>query len=526
LKKEISKKKLRQFKASDAKLTKALAMIASGDSGKLTTGQLNEVVSQFQYYVNRNLRLSRLRKAGWSQPDIPERDMTRIDRERAMAMARQKIEESPIAFAMMDGIVSGIVGHGFRLSMRTKNIEHNALVEAKWSVAKDKLDIRQMRTWGQLLRCWNTRRRVDGDVGILRHTLGKNYRVQTVEAERLRRYYGGDLVDCGIDYDAFTGEMLRAYVGPRVKDLTDAQNKTAEGKPFGPDRFKLYAHFAGDRAEQVRGVSQLTSGLALFEDVEQIIDNMVQKVKNQAFIGLKFWTTKGEGGDGFQGSEEKKDSEDGVKRKHVPMTAGINLDLDDGENAEVLESKAPNTEFIPFIEFLVRILSAPYGFPLEMLLLNFTGLSYSGGRAMMELAKRRFRVEQDDLGFIASWVFDGWYQNELDTGGIIVPPDMDPGLSSLHRWCRPPWPYINPTDEVQAAGMALDRNFTTLEQILGETSEYDLEDLIEQRKHEVELIKAANLPEVTGQQVVVRQNPDELMKQRPEAKAKPVGVEQ
>ena len=66
----------------------------------------------------------------------------------------------------------------------------------------------------------------------------------------------------------------------------------------------------------------------------------------------------------------------------------------------------------------------------------------------------------------------------------------------------------------------MDRNMTTLDAVLGETSDYDLDDIIEQRKLEKEMIEAAGLPFVTGQQVVVNQNPDEMMKEKPKGKPK------
>jgi hypothetical protein len=56
--------------------------------------------------------------------------------------------------------------------------------------------------------------------------------------------------------------------------------------------------------------------------------------------------------------------------------------------------------------------------------------------------------------------------------------------------------------------MALDRNFTTLDAILDDVSEYDLDDIIAQRKYEKEQLEAAGLPFVTGQGVVVNKADD------------------
>ena len=489
-------------KRSPGALERAFAAMSSDK--KLSPAQLSALQTDFAYYVNKNLRASRLRRAGWSTPDIAERDLSRIDREKAMSLARQKVEESAITMAMVSGVTDGIVGNGFRLSMRTTDHDFNTLVEKRWEIDKNKLDVRQIRSWGKLNRMWHMRRLVDGDIGLLRHELELNYRVQTIEAERIRKRYSSDNDDHGVDYDSKTGAPITYYIGPRITRTDDAANRMAEGKPYPAERFKLYANFPGERAEQMRGVSMLTQNLSLFEDVEQIIENMVQKVKNTSFIGLKFKTNKGEGGASLPHEESKTDTEDGKKRRHVPMVAGMNLDLDEDEDASVLESNSPNTEFLPFLRFLIRILGAPFGFPLEMLLLDFTGLTFSGGRAMMELAKKRFRAEQDELAGVCSWVAMGWLETEIDQKRIAVPKELlADNTYKTHRWGRPPWPYISPVDEINSYGMALDRNFTTLDAILDDVSEYDLDDIIAQRKYEKEQLEAAGLPFVTGQGVVV-----------------------
>jgi len=481
--------------------------------GGIPEDQAKAILNDFAYYVNRNLRASRLRRSGWSQPDAPDRDMPRQDREKAMAMARQKVEESAVAYALVDGTVANVVGSGYRLSMRTGDKNFNKLIESKWKAYRDSIDIRGMRSFPQLLRCWNWRKRVDGDVGLLRATLGGDFKIATIEADRIRKMQGGQ--DQGVDYNPVTGEPVTWYVGARVKDSTDSKAKSAPGKPYPAKDFRLYAHFPGERVECERGVSALTNNLSLFEDVEDILMGMVQKVKNAAFIGLKFTRKPSENAD------LKEDPEDGKKRKHVPMVPGINLGLVPGEDAEVLESSTPNAEFIPFLELLIRLLGAPFGFPLEMLTLNMTETSYSGGRAMFELARRRARIEQDDLCLVASWVFKGWLDHEIKRKSITVPAGLE--LYHTHKWGLPVWPSLNPTDDMAAYGLQLDRNITTLDAVLAETSEYDLEDLIEQRKYERSLITEAGLTEVTGQQVVQVERDESTGKTKPRKAEKPGG---
>jgi capsid protein len=118
-------------------------------------------------YLNDNLKNTRKRKLGWTDPGRAERDLTNRDRRSAMAMARQKIEESPLAAAIINARLDNIVGAGFKLMMRTPDVAWDTEVENWWTLEKNRLDIRGTRPWAELLRCWQARHDVDGDVGIL-----------------------------------------------------------------------------------------------------------------------------------------------------------------------------------------------------------------------------------------------------------------------------------------------------------------------------------------------------------------------
>ena len=67
-----------------------------------------------------------------------------------------------------------------------------------------------------------------------------------------------------------------------------------------------------------------------------------------------------------------------------------------------------------------------------------------------------------------------------------------------HEWGMPGWPYLNPMQEVQAHGLALDRGLTTRRDILAEIGTMDVEEIVEQLKHEQKLFTDAGLPIISG----------------------------
>ncbi len=455
-----------------------------------------EVNKRYLQNLNKNLRSTRKRQRGWTSPESPETDYNTTDRKKAIAKSRQKVEESPIVLGMVQTMVDNIVGPGYRLSMQTADKDWNKNVETLWLRVRDKLDIRGVRRWGRLQRMWVYRKIIDGDVGIRLFRGGKNKDgthnsyLQTCEADQITKD-STDPKDTGIKFNK-VGKPVRYFIGPR-NSMDDKKRVSVPAS-----NFILFANFPHERVNRKRGVSQLLQNLSLFEDLEEIIDAMTQKVKNESFLGLKFKTDLPPDGSNFGAEiEEVRTAEDGKKRKMVRMVPGMNLNLAPNEDADVLESKAPHSEFTSFIRFVIRYMGTAVGLPLEMLLMDFSDTNYSGGRSTMEVAKKRFKVEQAEISFASTQIFQWWLAREIEHNGLKVPKKVK-GVEWAHRWGTPGWPYLDPKKEVEAQGLALDRGFMTLDQILAETSDMDVEDVVAQRQYELDLFREAKIPIITG----------------------------
>ena len=466
---------------------------------------------KYSQYLNTNLRLTRKRGSKDTRPDIPERDFTNTDRKAAMGRARRKVEECPMALGMLTSLTDNIIGTGFRLSMRTEDDGFNREVESLWNLQKDTLDIRGIRPWYELQRMWYMRRGVDGDVGInlvpgAEFNEGGEKKVQshlqTVEGDRIYKKWSG-AEDYGIDFDE-VGRPIRYYTGPRVKDRTDVSNKTAQGTPIPASNFILYAYYPQNRVERKRGVSQFLQALNVITDLEQLIENMLMKVENESFIGLKFKMEPSADGTLFGNAQETKNDEEGTSRKHVKMVPGMNLHLDDGEDADILESKNPSEKWIDFIRFIIRYMGTNFGLPLMMTLMDTNGLNYSTMKGMLEMAKRRFTVEQKSMMCVSTRVFQWWLSRQTKYKIIKIPRKIQKFFWD-HKWGCPGWPYLDPLKEVQAQGMMVDRGFKSNQQILAEIGDVDFEDMVAMRKREMEMLKEAGLPlsvSMPGSQVV------------------------
>jgi len=126
-----------------------------------------------------------------------------------------------------------------------------------------------------------------------------------------------------------------------------------------------------ERIDSLRGTPALLVNVSALQDICEIMENVVQKIKNEAFVALAFSMEAAYDGSLFGGvGEENKTDSDGVKRKHVKMVPGMNLNLSPNEKVDLIGMKSPNSELMPFLRFCLRITGAAFGWPLEMFLLD------------------------------------------------------------------------------------------------------------------------------------------------------------
>jgi len=443
-------------------------------------------------FLNENLKNTRKRKLGWTEPGRPERDLTSRDRRAAMAMARQKVEESPIAAAIINARLDNIVGSGFRLMMRSGNIDWYNAVEDWWSDYKDKMDIRGVRPWQELLRCWQARHDIDGDVGILMvadmfDDVPQSW-VQTIEADRIAKD-AVDLADTGVEFDRY-GMPKAFYVLPYDPKVTNPNDSQTQVKPirYNADNFILYINDGTYRANRARGVTSFLQAFNILKDHEEIMDGIVQKVKNEAFIGLKFFMEGNEDGNVF-GDQAQRDAtmENGVDYSKVKIVPGMNLVLGEGENVDVLESKSPHSEFDAFEKKLISRIAMPFGFSYELITGDFSAMNDRTARVQLKQFEKRIRREQNQLGFVASRVFQ-WALSRAVKYGELNPPA---GVTSWwnHRWGRPGFPYINILQEAQANILLLEKGLTSRTKILAEQGDDDFEDLMNERAYEQDVMQ-------------------------------------
>jgi lambda family phage portal protein len=148
-------------------------------------------------------------------------------------------------------------------------------------------------------------------------------------------------------------------------------------------------------------------------------------------------------------------------------------------------------------EYNNRTIAAALNWPYEMLMKDWRGVSFAGGRIILNGAKITTKVRQKLL--MVSLLRPIWHRF-VEECVIVGAVEVDPRLYRdnlavfrRHQWTAPKWSYaINPAEEVKATILELDNNLTTLEKELGER-QGDLEETLDQREIEREMVRRKNI---------------------------------
>lgn len=457
---------------------------------------------RYLQFANKNLSGDRKRRAGYSPtPGRADRDLNNSDRHRLISESRQMVEENPLAVALLTRHLDYVVGTGYNLSIRSEDAGFNEEAEAAWGEYSNALDIRRMVGWGEWLRMVQARRMVDGDVFLLE--ADNQYAI--IEADRCYAPQG-KLEHPGIDYDEMTGAPEGYWFGRRAKS-TEAQS-AIEAKRYDRQRVLHYMHNPDYRAERERGVSAFLSLLNLVKDVDENLENMDIKIKNESILGLIFKTDPVSspeggllssfmnGGAGATGSPED--------RPYVKLQPGMNLELMPGETAELLEMKNPRGSYMDYIRFRLRFVGLTFGFPLEFLLLDAVETNYSGLMMLAQMVRKAIKTYQAQLTTLADSIYKRWL-TAFAAGVRSLPV-----YYTRHDWGRPGVGFVDIAKEVRAFSELINLNLASRQDVLSILGDgKDFENVIGEVKSEQDFMKDSGVMYEIGKPGAVIANLEE-----------------
>lgn len=169
-----------------------------------------------------------------------------------------------------------------------------------------------------------------------------------------------------------------------------------------------------------------------------------------------------------------------------------------GKEDEIVFSAPNKTNAVGTLqEYNNRTISAALNWPYEMLMKDWRGVSFAGGRIILNGSKISAKVRQKLI--IESMLRPFWHRM-VEEAVIVGAVDIDARtyrdnrhVFNRHVWAGPRWSYaINPAEETKARLMAIDGNLSTLANELAE-DQLDLEEVMAQREVEREMERQKNI---------------------------------
>lgn len=173
--------------------------------------------------------------------------------------------------------------------------------------------------------------------------------------------------------------------------------------------------------------------------------------------------------------------------------------LNPGEEFTFAAPNRPNTQLDPFMRYMLREVAAGVGCSYESISRDYSRSNYSSSRLALLDDRDLWRMLQ--LWFIRSFrerLHREWLRMAIMSRAITSIPiegyAAHPALYEAARFKPRGWSWVDPTKEVQAYKEAIRCGFTTVSAVIAMTGDgRDLDDVLEERRYELDLMKEMDL---------------------------------
>ena len=239
----------------------------------------------------------------------------------------------------------------FHVSFRTEHEDLNALVNRifKWHGRPGNLDFGGRFGRDELFRLFELEKVLSGDAGLIKLD---ELKLQALESDLIAKGEGApeEVTDDGLIVDEY-GRVTEYAVCTRPKSKTMRKPVFNHLEPRENVIFDAYwTRFSS----QFRGVSPLSVAINTVQDIHEGFEFNQIKMKMHALFGVAITRKQAEGDFGGAGGslEETTGAQTGPENDPTGTNHDLNprkinmLDLDEGEEAKVIESSTPSTEFV------------------------------------------------------------------------------------------------------------------------------------------------------------------------------------
>lgn len=390
----------------------------------------------------------------------------------------------------------------FRFKATTADKVLNKKIELLIAEAgkKENFDVAGRHSLARAARMSEARKIVDGDIAWYKL---RNGQTQVIEGDRIASPYAG--LPAYINAVDVNRGIINNEIGKVLGYILCCRARTNDIGYTGQDlQFEallparlVYLHASYDlgRFDQIRGISPLASAYNSFRDVYEGIDYALAKMKVSQIFGIKVTRDAAPEAEGFgETLEELPDGQalegnafiDDARNRteHIasaqpkysvdPGRGPFMLDLDGGDDANIMEAHTPSAELQSFLPFVISIalksLDIPFSWYDEAYV-NFSG----GKQASINYEKSAEQKRADMQELLNDWT--KWRLGIMqDDGDLEVPA----GTALLWEWQPAGTPWLDPLKEavgnIATIGAGLESAITVVEETTGRPAREILEE--------------------------------------------------
>lgn len=418
--------------------------------------------------------------------------------------SRDLVRNDPVANAIVEMFVSGVIGTGLTLQSTLKAEDlgvskekaakiRTAIERAfrRWNKEADKAGILNFDEYQRLAY---RKTIVDGETIVIPSFVEEPYRtfgrcLQMFESEELDYdYVPNKRTANGITFNQSTGAPETYWIRKYKKRQWGGKNSAEP--PIGirardkAGRPNILHVFESNRPNQTRGIPMLAPVLDKFEELNQYLEAEIVSARVSACLSIFVQKT-----DPMTAAQAMSDDFDAYGGRIQDIEPGVINYLSPGETINVVDPKR-NESLGAFVETVLRVIGMSFGIPYEVMVKDFSKSNYSSARAAVVEAHKQFETKR--AWFAKKFcqpIFELVLEEAYLRGEIpITRMQYEEKFHMLKEanWVGPSWVELDPKKEAEASILKLQSGLTTYSHELS-THGKDWEQMFEQAAREKEM---------------------------------------
>lgn len=494
--------------------------------------------------------------ANW-QPALwsPDNEIN-IYRDRIVSRVRDLARNDGWASGSITRVLDNAIGANFRpilkpdyrmLALMTGNKafdatwadEYGKVIEAHWrSWAQDDpgryCDVERKQTVSQMLRLGFRHKLIDGDaLAVLQYRpdrLGRGRgryatTVQIVDPDRLsnpQQNFDMPNIRGGVEIDGDGAPVAYHIREAHIGDWwSGAKTMTWQRIPRETDwgRPHVVHDYDHERGAQHRGNGILTPVVQRLKMLVKYDQTELEAAILNAVFGAYITSpydpqmveaAMGENFDDTSIGAYQDGRVDFHRDRRISLQNGARMPiLYPGEDVKAVNAARPHSNFEVFESAALRNIAAATGLSTQQVTQDWSDVNYSSARsAMLEAWKTLTRRRDDFSAGFAQPILSAFIEEIHDTEDLPLPNGAPHFLDARAAYCRARWMgpgrgWVDPVAEKKGAILGMDAGLSTLEMETAENAGEDWEEMLDQRKREIDAFKERGLPLPTWAQAEI-----------------------